>query len=554
MATSPNILLLMTDQQRFDTIAAAAGVSHLRTPNLDRLVHEGCLFTHAYTPNPICVPARHGLLTSQYGYRHGFMNNGGSFPFDDGLATFPRSLARRGYHTIGVGKMHYKPIGEHHGFAELHLMEERPRHLQNDAYARFLHEEQGHPLGSVHGVRPLIYHVPQRSPQSASEHGTFWLADRVNARLEANRDRPWLCFASWVHPHPPLAIPEAWQGYYDDVTFPEPLPYTRTPPYTGTSPDYYAGEHDTNEQRDALRRAYHTSIAMIDAAVGRILDQLEAQGQLDNTLILFTSDHGEMLGDLGHYHKGLPYEASVRVPLIARYPAWFAPGARDDRFVDLLDIFPTMLDAAGIEPEGNERELVGASLRPGAGGRQRDRQWVEHNRDGIRWIMARDHRYKYVFHYGGSEQVYDLEADPGEQHNLAAGNDPWPEAVADLKRWCFAMESAHGPHGPVDPANPPVQDDFEPWPRRGTKWESFPNIQFPLILPGDRTAQARAFLDELEAAILPGTDLAALLPMHDYWDEFARGFHKAYADGTNADALDELLAPVFARWRPASLP
>ena len=183
MSAQPNFLILFTDQQRFDTINAA-GYTHMKTPNLDRLVREGCIFRNAYTPNPVCVPARHSLLTGTVSRHHGFYSNGGESILDDGLPTLPRIMSDNGYFTAAVGKMHFKPARRHHGFLEMHLMEEIPGHLNDDAYAQYLKDNDRGGVRAVHGIRVRVAGAKRSFDprQSYSLHWVVTPADRGDER------------------------------------------------------------------------------------------------------------------------------------------------------------------------------------------------------------------------------------------------------------------------------------------------------------------------------------------------------------------------------------
>ncbi|MBT3374165.1 MAG: sulfatase-like hydrolase/transferase [Lentisphaerae bacterium] len=219
----PNILLLHTDQQRFDTIAAL-GASHMHTPNLDRLVNMGCSFRRAYSSNPVCMPARHDLITGVSARHHGYYHNSQAFIADRQLATIPRLLTESGYQTMAVGKMHFNPPREHHGFAHMFLMEELPDCREDDAYVQYL-EDAGCPdIRCQHGVRPLFYHTPQAARVPEEHHGSAWIAHKTIELMREERDRPFFIFASWVGPHPPYYIPQTYLDLYRDQPLPSICP------------------------------------------------------------------------------------------------------------------------------------------------------------------------------------------------------------------------------------------------------------------------------------------------------------------------------------------
>lgn len=505
MSTHSNIVVLFTDQQRFDTIAAA-GYGWMKTPNLDRLVREGCLFRNAYTPNPVCVPARHCLLTGQPSRRHGFYTNGGPGFADEGVPTLPRILSENGYHTAAVGKMHFKPVRAHNGFDEMHLMEEIPRHRYDDAYATYLAEQGYEEIRCLHGVRPLIYHEPQKALVPEEHHGEAWVARKTVEVIKANKDRPFFVMAGFIKPHPPWNVPEGWEALYDDVDLPEPIPPCRAEPYDTVESDWY-GDNDSAETKRAIRKAYYASISFVDHQIGVILDSLEREGMLDETFILFTSDHGEMLQDRGEYQKSKPYESATRIPLMIRSPRHVEPGSVDERFVDLMDVLPTVLDAAGIDydekPWRRNYPLPGGSLigtdNPG---RDRDVQFCEFG-SNPRWAMIRDRRYKYIYFYGGPfECLYDLQEDPGETRDLLKLGEAPPDVYESLRKRLIEFEQERAPEDLVAKKGLAVLHHSPPKSgSSGSKFAAFGNRQAPAF---GRLAPER------EADILVTETLAAL--------------------------------------------
>ncbi len=435
----PNILLLHTDQQRFDTIAAL-GASHMRTPNIDRLVHRGTAFTRAYSANPVCMPARHDLITGASARHHGYWHNCHQPIRSYELATIPRLLTWAGYETYAVGKMHFAPPREHHGFSHMYLMEELPERREDDAYLRYLDEVGYGDVVNIHGVRPLFYHTPQRSRMPEEHHGSAWVAHKTIEVLREPRDCPFFIFASWVGPHPPYAMPQDYLDLYRGAELPSPHPLPedsgrQTPP---------TPENAVGEQLQRIREAYCGAISLIDKHIGRILDTLEETGQLDNTLILFTSDHGEMLGDRDAYQKHVPYEGSAHIPLIACGPGFEA--ARCDTPVTTWDTSATIYAAANVElPQGHP--LVGRPLATVVG--EPDRIVCYSHAEGQnRYVAAVGLGHKFVHWFnGGDEELYDLDDDPGEQRNAL---EDGPSDIRErLRHTALAFEGTHGIPGNV---------------------------------------------------------------------------------------------------------
>ena len=472
MKNKPNVLILFTDQQRYDTICAA-GFSHMITPNLDRLASQGCTYVNAYSSNPVCMPARHDMMTGLRGRAHGYYANMKNNIKDYSLPTLPRIFSEAGYRTAGIGKMHFHPCREHHGFGELQLMEEIPDCRQDDQYAMFLDKEGLGHLQNIHGVRPHVYHAPQNAQMDEKHHGSTWVADRTIDWLKENKEQSYFLFAGWIQPHPPWDIPEEFQGIYGDRPLPEPIPVSRCRVEEAGCEGWY-GDEDTAEQKRKVRQAYYSAITHVDKNIGRILDYLEETGTIDNTLIIFTSDHGEMLYDKGYFSKEVPYDSAARIPFIVRYPARFEQGAIKEEFVDLLDILPTCLDVCGLMYNGEKFNLPGESLCGEKKERDREHQICCSGTGTRRWLMSRSKQYKYTYYYNqGIEEFFDMINDPGETVNLIETGDYPKEEYRKLKRKAMQFEKEWGPEDVIihdefkvvsgQPFHPSIHGKFHLW-------------------------------------------------------------------------------------------
>lgn len=417
----PNIVLITCDQLRWDYVGAY-GCDFIRTPNIDRLAKSGCVCENAYSPNPVCIPARHNLITGLPAKYHGFDDNyfgEEAKPCPYYLPTFAQVLNDSGYETIAVGKMHFQPERRATGFDFFYNMDEIPRTREKDDYAMFLKDSGFGSYQSLHGVRTCLYMQPQISLFPEEYHGSAWVADRSIEYLRQNRGQaPFLLWAGFIQPHPPFDIPEAWRDQYRKK-LPDPVASV-TPLSALAVENQQLACLDTKEEIMRMREMYAAAVSFADYQIGRILDELEEQGLSENTLVVFTSDHGEMLGDLGTYQKSLPYDAACRIPLIYRYPQKSNIPPRRTDFVDLNDLFPTFLDAAGLEYPAEYR-LSGESLFLSNGRKDRRFQYVEHQHGSKRWCSLRNERYKYIYYYGDDEQLFDLWSDPAETTNLMCG-------------------------------------------------------------------------------------------------------------------------------------
>ena len=435
MATEPppNILLITTDQQRADTIAAL-GNPTIQTPTLDRLVQEGTAFTRCYTPSPVCVPARHALATGLPPHHIGcFDNRVDAMPFP----SLMERLQAGGYQTHGVGKMHFGPdLWRDWGFESRDTSEEiQPITSEQDDFCRFLRENGFEHVVEPHGVRSEMYYLPQPSQLPARLHNTAWVAERSIEFLE-HRDptRPFFLWTSFIKPHPPFEVPTPWDKLYRAA---EMLPPFRPEGFEGLL-SYWNHFQNRYKYRDkgydemllrTMKASYYACITFIDHHVGRILESL---GELDNTLIIFTSDHGELLGDYGSFGKRSMVDAAARVPMLVRYPAKFAAGAQCETPTTLLDIWPTCLAAAGdadwqVSPEGQNLADVAA------GDTERGVVFSQYSYGATGLYAAVTKDLKYIYSAADNRAwLFDLKRDPNETHNFA-GNPSYIDRQATLK-------------------------------------------------------------------------------------------------------------------------
>jgi arylsulfatase len=436
----PNILFLMADQCRADFLGAEAGPA-ARTPSLDRLAAEGIRFRCAYSSTPSCTPARAAILTGFSPWRHGMLGYGKvAARYPDEL---PRGLADAGYECVGIGKMHFDPQRNLHGFHRTILDEsgrvESPGFLSD--HRRWFREQAPGLNPDATGIgwndyRAKAYALPERL------HPTRWTADEAVRWIEERKDeRPFFLMVSFARPHSPYDPPERFLA---EPGIPDPPPAAvgawarrNDRPIDPKDFNLWRGNLGADQVRRS-RAAYRGSIRFIDEGIGRILAALEARGLLGKTLIVFTSDHGDMLGDHHLWRKTYPYEGSARIPLFVRPPDG-TPGERGrvlDAPVELRDILPTLWDAAGIAID--ERRFDGRSLlgliRGGAKGW---REWIdlEHSRcygEENRWSALTDGKWKYVLWAAtGEEQLFHLAEDPGELRDLA----PLAEHEKELALW-----------------------------------------------------------------------------------------------------------------------
>lgn len=429
--SQPNILLLLTDQQRADTIAAL-GNPIIKTPVLDRLVREGTAFERAYSPSPVCVAARFALITGRAPHRSGVVDN---MPSPAGARSIMQVLAERGYQTHGTGKMHFTGGDPRRpwGFESRDYSEEG---TTEDDYGDFLRARgYGHVI-DPHGLRSEYYYQPQPSQLPAELHHTNWVADRsIDFLRRRDRSRPFFLWSSFIKPHPPFESPNPWSRLYRSAEMPDPVLPDGSPEHLSfwnrvqNRYKYMDGGRNAHLQRTQIA-AYYGAISFIDQAIGRILAALG--DELDNTLIVFSSDHGEMLGDFGCYGKRCMLDPAARIPLLVRHPARYEAGVRCRTPVSLLDVYSTFAAAAGANHAAHQAD--GHDLAAIASGRQaRSHVISQFSERALGLYLIAEEDWKYIYSAADRrEWLYHAATDPRELHNLA--NDPASRGALDRLR------------------------------------------------------------------------------------------------------------------------
>ncbi len=453
----PNILFILTDQQRYDTIGAN-GNSQIFTPNLDRLSAEGVVFERAYTSSPECVPARGVMMTGQMPHRTGCYSNGYRLPPES--VTFQRLLRQAGYVTQSIGKMHFVPAREGFGMEHLTLSEEIPESVQEDEFLTDLQEAGFDWAEEPHGMRSHMYYIPQVSQLPDSLHTTTWTGDRTVDFIRdrsADEDKPWLCWTGFIKPHPPFDPTVPFNTLYDPIEMPLPVRGADDE----SSRNWYQKIQNLGKWMDqgpdvhlqqAQKAHYWALVSMVDVQVGRILAELEATGQRDNTLIIFSSDHGEFLGDHGCYGKRSWHEGPGRIPMIVNWPQANLPaGQRRSHLVSHEDILPTILEAAGVDKPANCNGLSLLELArqdDPASGREVLFGQLGEKEQGL--YLAMDDQWKYIYcAMDNTEQHWHYAADPSESTNHAA--DPSKaEVKARLKAALMDYFAREGYQAPAE--------------------------------------------------------------------------------------------------------
>jgi arylsulfatase A-like enzyme len=470
----PNVLLLMTDQQRADALSCD-GNPAIRTPHLDQLAREGVRCASAYVQNPICMPSRATLFTGRYPRSHRVRTNGVSLPREE--LTLADVLNASGYRTAAFGKLHFMPSGDaarsgryeanatwadpalaaglddwsgpYYGFQTVKLA--IGHNGPGGHYGQWLRRE--HPEALRLFSKECALQRPSGAPQSWKSalpealHASTWVADetidflrRTSASAAGNQRRappPFFVVCSFPDPHHPFCPPAPWCNRYDPAAM--PLPVQRTGELAQAPPHFAEHARGAWSRRGPVRPAYpngvaeahlreiiahyYSMVSLLDHNVGRVLDALDALGLAEQTLVVFTSDHGELLGDHGLLFKGpFLYEGLVRVPLLWRLPGRIARGQVLHHLVGHVDVVPTVLDLLEVEtPLGIQGQSLASLLAGHESARAAGlRPWVlteYHTGYEPDLALKQLHTGRYKLTYYGRErfgELYDLEDDPHE--------------------------------------------------------------------------------------------------------------------------------------------
>ncbi len=421
-----NLLVIMSDQHSRHVLGAY-GNPVVRTPHLDALARRGTTFANAYCNSPICVPSRASFATGRYVHATGNWDN--AMPYlGTEAASWGHRLAAQGHRVATIGKLHYRAADDPTGFPEQHL----PMHVLNGV------GDLWHSLREAMPPRPESReHVLEaragesgytRYDRAIAAEGARWLREKAgNAGNAGDAGKPWVLFVSLVTPHFPLIAPEEFLGLYDPATL--PLPVQHNPEDWPRHPALEAHRaqgmltepFDEATMRNAIA-AYYGLVSFMDAQVGAVLDALDDAGLRESTRVVYTSDHGEMLGAHGLWWKSALYEGAAGVPLILAGPD-VPVGKTVTTNISLVDCFPTFVEAVGASLAPEDGDLPGTSLWSLA--REPDRSRVVFGEYHAIYassgqFMLRDGRYKYLEYIGLPPQLFDLHTDPDEMHDLAA--------------------------------------------------------------------------------------------------------------------------------------
>lgn len=414
-----NFIFLFSDQHS-PHMLGCYGNEAVRTPHLDALAARGARFANACCNCPVCVPSRAAMAMGDYASRGGYWDN--AFAYDGAEPSWAGRLEEEGYRVTAIGKMHFKDDSPATGFLDQRI----PLHIKDG---------KGDIYGTIRDktiTRPQFRQAILDAREGESDYSRF---DREVARRAADfltreaagEGRPFALYVGFVTPHFPLIAPPEYAALYPDAgSVRTPVAFDRAHwadhPVLNDYRRYCCQEGLTDAQRLHAVRIYYALCSFLDAQVGTVLDAVTQAGLWENTCVVYTSDHGDMMGEHGLFFKSTMYEGSVGVPMLLAAPG-VAPGTVCKTPVSLVDIYPTALECLGVAQNAREAALPGASLLPLARGREEPGRavYAEYLAFGCYSgaFMIRDEAYKYVYYPGERPQLFDLKNDPDECADLA---------------------------------------------------------------------------------------------------------------------------------------
>ncbi len=417
-----NVLVIQTDEHHFKTLGCYGG-KIIETPNIDWIAKHGALATSFYATTPVCSPSRGALISGRYPQNTPVTNN--NIPLGDHVVTFAEILRRKGYKTGYAGKWHLDGLGKPQWAPKRKFGFDDNRYMFNRGHwKKFEITGDGPRVAAIRRGKPY-YGVENANNNSFS---TDWLANRTIDFINANKAKPFCYMVSFPDPHGPNTVRKPYGTMYKDVNVPIPVsvnkPRSQTPRWAAGDPKITA---DTVR---LLMPKYYGMIKCLDDNIGRILDTLRKNGQIDNTIIVFTSDHGDLCGEHGRLNKGVPYEGSARIPFLFHCPGKIPAGTIVNQALSCVDFVPTLFALTGDKlPMGVEGRDASALFR-GTKNQWEDIAFIRSTSTGIPWIAAITDRYKIVYSGLGDPWLFDLKTDPDELHNAFTQ----PKAQRIIKR------------------------------------------------------------------------------------------------------------------------
>ena len=417
MSNRPNVLLLFSDEHRHDAMGCA-GHERVKTPHLDALAENGTRFTQAFTPSPICVPARAALATGQYVHQNRCWSNAEAYSGDP--VSWGHHLIEQGHRVDSIGKLHYRGGETDNGFEEEIL----PLYIRNGVgwIKGLLRDHE-----AFFDVSSYVREIGPGSDRytdydlGVTRAARQWLSDAGQAASE----KPWVLFVSWLRPHYPLTCPPEYYDLYpldkmDSARFVSDAELPSHPVTRTIRRNFNYDDAFDDAGRQMARASYYGLCSFLDAQIGAVLDTLDQSGQADNTLVIYTSDHGDHNGDRRMWTKMSLYDESARIPMMMRGPD-VPKDHTTDRLASLVDIYPTIMQTVGAVDDGLPRPGINLNDLSRAG--SDDRAVLSEYHDGgspVGMFMLRQKRWKYNYYPGYAPELFDMHADPNELQDLAS--------------------------------------------------------------------------------------------------------------------------------------
>lgn len=414
-----NLLFILSDEHQRD-VTGCYGNRIVRTPNLDRLAAQGTRFTNAYTPCPICVPARTSLATGRYVFQTSSWDN--AHPYRGEIPSWGHRLMALGHRVTSIGKLHYRDARDPNGFDEEIL----PLHVLDGV---------GDLLGMIRTPPAPRGNMPSLAREAGPGESSYSNYDRriadaacdwLTGRARAYAGQPWVLFVSFVRPHFPLIAPPEFFALYrpEDMPWPQFYGAQSRPLHPAVQALRDCMNYDDYFDADSVRRAiaaYYALVSFLDDNVGKVLAALRDAGLGDDTRVIYTSDHGDNLGNRGLWGKSVMYDESAAVPMILAGPD-VPEGNVVDTPVSLVDCYRTIIEGAGREPGAEDAGLPSRSLWDAANGVRSNRTVLSeyHAAASVTGtFMIRHGRWKYIHYVGYRPELFDIESDPHEARDLA---------------------------------------------------------------------------------------------------------------------------------------
>ena len=419
--TRPQNLIIFLSDNHARTMLGAAGHPIIQTPNLDRIANGGVRFTNAYCVSPLCCPSRAAIATGRYPHETGYWDN--SLAYDGKVPTWQQRVRDNGHHVASIGKLHYRSGDVDNGFSEeiipLHIVDGKGALIALlRATPEGMPPRQGHKkIYEKSGIGEADYQIYDRE---ITRHAIEWLEKNGKAH-----DKPWVLLVSYASPHPPFTVPERFWNMYplDDVPMPVQWRKADQPQHPAVQYLSWMNSFDEDFDEDFIRRVvagYCGLISVVDEHVGTVLEAADNLGLMDETRVIYTSDHGEAAGHHGIMGKANHYEHALGIPLLMSGPDVPA-GKVINQISSQVDLFPTIAEAVGAPLSDEDRSLPGCSLWPAVNGDDQKRTaFAEYHAMGARnaGFAYRKGHHKLIYHVGMPRQLFDLKADPFEEHDL----------------------------------------------------------------------------------------------------------------------------------------